>query len=147
MNLDGLYQEVILDHAKRPHNYGKPDAHDAHAHRLNPTCGDTVDVFLTLGDDQRIKEVTFSGRGCAISQASASMMTDIVKGKTMDEAHIILRDFQSKMMDREAEFAFDDKEMEELEALQGVRQFPTRIRCATLAWHALEDALSALSDE
>ncbi|MEL7235603.1 MAG: Fe-S cluster assembly sulfur transfer protein SufU, partial [Chloroflexota bacterium] len=83
MNLNSLYQEVILDHAKHPHNYGTPETHDAHAHRLNPTCGDTVDVYLTLGEDGRIKEVTFSGRGCAISQASASMMTDSVKGRSL----------------------------------------------------------------
>lgn len=145
MNLDSLYQEVILDHAKHPHNYGELDPHDAHAHRLNPTCGDTVDVYLSIDEDKRIAKVTFSGRGCAISQASASMMTDIVLGKTMDEAHAALRDFQGKMMDREAEFVFDSEEMEELEALQGVRQFPNRIRCATLAWHTLEDALSEVS--
>lgn len=146
MNLDSLYQEVILDHAKHPHNYGKLDPHDAHAHRLNPTCGDTVDVYLNIDAEGRIAEVTFSGRGCAISQASASMMTDIVLGKTMDEAHTALRDFQGKMMDREAEFVFDSEDMEELEALQGVRQFPNRIRCATLAWHTLEDALSEIDD-
>ncbi|MEM6284929.1 MAG: Fe-S cluster assembly sulfur transfer protein SufU [Chloroflexota bacterium] len=146
MNLDSLYQEVILDHAKHPHNYGEPESYDAHAHRLNTTCGDSVDVYLTIGEDNRIAEVMFSGRGCAISQASASMMTDIVQGRTLEEAHTALRDFQSKMMDREAEFAFDDEAMEELETLQGVRQFPNRIRCATLAWHTLEDALSEVEE-
>ncbi len=147
MNLNSLYQEVILDHAKHPHNYGELDPHDAHAHRLNPTCGDTVDVYLTVGADGRIGRVTFSGRGCAISQASASMMTDIMQGKTLDEAHNALRDFQAKMMDRDAEFVFENEDMEELEALQGVRQFPNRIRCATLAWHTLEDALGSLADD
>lgn len=142
MNLDSLYQEVILDHAKNPHNYGELDPHDGHGHRLNPTCGDTIDVYITLDDAKRIKAVTFTGQGCAISQASASMMTDIIRGKTLDEAHTALRDFQGKMMDKDAEFVFDEPAMEELEALQGVRQFPTRIRCATLAWHTLEDALS-----
>lgn len=142
MNLDSLYQEVILDHAKNPHNYGELDPCDGHGHRLNPTCGDTVDVYLTLDNEKRIEQVTFKGQGCAISQASASMMTDIIRGKTLDEAHKALRDFQGKMMDKDAEFVFDEPAMEELEALQGVRQFPTRIRCATLAWHTLEDALS-----
>lgn len=144
MNLDSLYQEVILDHAKHPHNYGKLEACDATAHRLNPTCGDTIDVYLVVDEENRIKEIKFSGRGCAISQASASMMTDIMLGKTMEEASAALRDFQNKMMDKDAEFVFDRTEMEELESLQGVRQFPTRIRCATLAWHTLEDALSQI---
>jgi nitrogen fixation protein NifU and related proteins len=142
MSLESLYQEVILDHAKHPHNYGKLDPHDAHAHRLNPTCGDAVDVYLTLTDGV-ITKVTFSGKGCAISQASASMMTEAITGKTLAEAHKVLRDFQDKMMDREGEFLFDSEDMEELEALGGVRQFPNRIRCATLAWHALEDALGS----
>jgi nitrogen fixation protein NifU and related proteins len=147
MNLGSLYQEVILDHAKHPHNYGELDPHDAAAHRLNPTCGDTVEIQLVLGEDNRISAIKFSGRGCAISQASASMMTDIMIGKTMDEAHAVLRDFQTKMTDLDGDFAFEAQEMEELEALGGVRQFPNRIRCATLAWHALEDALSKVDGE
>ena len=142
MDLSSLYQEVILDHAKNPHNYGKLDPHDGHGHRLNPTCGDTVDIYLTLNTDGHIDKVTFSGSGCAISQASASMLTDVIRGKSLSEAHALLRDFQDKMMNREADFVFESQEMEELEALQGVRQFPNRIRCATLAWHTLEDALS-----
>ncbi len=142
MNLSSLYQEVILDHAKNPHNYGELDPHDGHGHRLNPTCGDSVDIYLTVNTDEQIEKVTFSGSGCAISQASASMLTDVIRGKSLPEAHAILRSFQDKMMNREAEFIFDDEEMEELEALQGVRQFPNRVRCATLAWHTLEDALS-----
>ena len=141
MNLSSLYQEVILDHAKNPHNYGELDPHDGHGHRLNPTCGDSVDIYLTVNADEKIETVTFSGSGCAISQASASMLTDVIRGKSLPEAHAILRSFQDKMMSREAEFVFDE-EMEELEALQGVRQFPNRVRCATLAWHTLEDALS-----
>lgn len=144
MSLESLYQEVILDHAKHPHNYGKLDPHDASAHRLNPTCGDQVEVQLTLGEDARIAQVRFNGRGCAISQASASMMTDLMMGKTLEEAHATLRDFQAKMSDPAAEFTFETPEMEELEALGGVRQFPNRVRCATLAWHTLEDALSQL---
>lgn len=147
MNLSSLYQEVILDHAKNPHNFGNLDDKHAEAHRLNPTCGDTVAVQVRLGADQRIAEIKFNGRGCAISQASASMMTDIMIGKTLEEAHAALRDFQAKMMDNHADFEFDSEEMEELESLQGVRQFPTRIRCATLAWHTLEDALSQLEQE
>ena len=142
MSLGSLYQEVILDHAKTPHNYGALDPHDARAHRLNPTCGDTVEVQLAFDDDGRIAAIKFSGKGCAISQASASMMTDIMQGKTLDEAHALMRDFQGKMTDLDGEFAFEDEALEELEALGGVRQFPNRIRCATLAWHALEDALS-----
>lgn len=145
MNLGSLYQEVILDHAKHPHNYGTLDPHDAAAHRLNPTCGDKVEIQLTLGADGRISAIKFSGRGCAISQASASMMTDIMLGKTLAEAHAVLRDFQAKMTDLDGAFTFEAAEMEELEALGGVRQFPNRVRCATLAWHTLEDALSALN--
>lgn len=147
MNLQSLYQAVILDHAKNPHNYGKLDQHHAAAHRLNPTCGDTVEVQVTLTADKRIEAIKFNGRGCAISQASASMMTDIMIGKTLPEAHEILRSFQGKIMDHDHEFEFDAEELEELEALGGVRQFPTRVRCATLAWHTLEDALSQLDDD
>jgi nitrogen fixation protein NifU and related proteins len=141
MNLGSLYQEVILDHAKHPHNYGELDGHTHAAHRLNPTCGDTVAVQLVVSDET-ITAIKFNGRGCAISQASASMLTDLITGKTLKQAHQIMRDFQGKMMDTDIDFLFDDEAMEELEALGGVRQFPNRIRCATLAWHALEDALS-----
>jgi nitrogen fixation NifU-like protein len=144
MSLESLYQEVILDHAKHPHHYGKLDDAHASAHRLNPTCGDSVEVQLTLAEDGRIAVIQFNGRGCAISQASASMMTDVMLGKTLDEAHAALRDFQSRMMDKNGAFTFELEDMQELEALGGVRQFPNRIRCATLAWHTLEDALAQL---
>lgn len=137
-DIEELYQEIILEHNKRPHNFGplKEATHQADGH--NPLCGDEIKVSLRLEED-RITALHFEGQGCAISKASASMMTDAVAGRTIDEARAIadkvLHAFQPDGEDLLLE------EDGEIAALLGVRKFPARIKCATLAWHALICAL------
>lgn len=136
MSLDSLYQEVILDHYKNPHHYGTlPGA--PLIHEENPSCGDQIDLQMIVGADQRIQAIKFTGQGCAISRASASMMTEVVEGKTVDEARQLIAEFQQMLMND----ADVSDELGDLEALRGVRQFPVRVKCATLAWHALQALL------
>ncbi|MHB8627688.1 MAG: Fe-S cluster assembly sulfur transfer protein SufU [Aggregatilineales bacterium] len=138
MSLDALYQEVILDHYKNPYNYGTlPGA--PLVHQENPSCGDQIDLQLIVGADQHIQAIKFTGQGCAISRASASMMTQVVEGKTVEEARRLIAEFQ-QMLINDADVP---DELGDLEALRGVRQFPVRIKCATLAWHALQILLNA----
>ena len=142
MDLRELYQDIILDHGQRPRNFRKQAAPSHFAHGHNPLCGDRVTVYVTL-EDGRIKDVSFEGRGCAISQASASLMTEILKGKTLAEAETVFKGFHAKVTGG-AEPALapalaDD--MERLEPLTGVKAYPARVKCATLAWHAFEAAL------
>lgn len=134
-----LYQEMILDHKKRPRNFRAIEGeHARHADGHNPLCGDRVTVFLEL-DGGVVKDVSFQGNGCAISTASASMMTEAVKGKSEGEAHRLFETFHALVMGKEppAEVVALGK----LEAFAGVRAFPMRVKCATLAWHTLEAAL------
>jgi len=138
MSLESLYQEIILDHYKRPRNFGPlPDAALAVAHE-NPLCGDQLQLYVDV-EGQRIKGICFHGRGCAISLASASMMTEQVKGQPTERVQQWIQDFLTFMR---SEGELPEEEMEELVALQGVRQFPVRVKCATLAWNALQEALT-----
>ncbi|WP_298022434.1 Fe-S cluster assembly sulfur transfer protein SufU [uncultured Parasphingopyxis sp.] len=142
-DLRELYQEVILDHGKHPRNFGKLDGADHQAHGHNPMCGDTLFVFLALDENGRITGVSFDGKGCAISVASASMMTEIVKGKTEAEANRMF-DYFHKLCtqdDPPDEAGLDPDDVDRLQVLSGVRQFPVRVKCATLAWHTLSAAL------
>jgi nitrogen fixation protein NifU and related proteins len=133
--LDELYRELILDHYRHPHNKGKLEG-AAHAEGYNPLCGDEIELDVAVGDGV-IEDIAFSGRGCSISQASGSMMTDAVKGQRTEDAARIAAEFRS-MMTEDAE---PDPELGDLEAFQGVAKFPVRVKCATLAWRVLEDAL------
>jgi nitrogen fixation NifU-like protein len=135
-DLRDLYQEVILDHSKKPRNFGKP-AHANHtAQGHNPLCGDRVTIYLDLGEDGRVKEVTFEGSGCAISMASASIMTEMLKGKTVDEAKTLFEKFHGVVTGEDEDLSgADGVDLDRLEALSGVREFPMRVKCATLAWH------------
>jgi nitrogen fixation protein NifU and related proteins len=136
--LTALYQELILDHYRRPRNKGTL-AHATHAVSLNnPLCGDEIDLQLRVDGDV-IKEVGFVGRGCSISQASASMMTQLLKDRTVPQA-LALADRMSAMMQGD-EAAARDKSLGELRALAGVSKFPVRIKCALLPWNALTDAI------
>jgi nitrogen fixation NifU-like protein len=136
MSLNGLYQEVILDHYKNPHNYGTlPGARLIH--QENPSCGDQIDLQLIVKDN-RIEAIKFTGQGCAISRASASMMTEVVEGKTVEEVQRLIGEFQQMLISGKE----TPDELGDLEALQGVRQFPVRVKCATLAWHALQALLN-----
>lgn len=139
-DLRDLYQEVILDHSKRPRNFGKPAEINHMAQGHNPLCGDRVTVYLDLGSDGKVKEVTFEGSGCAISMASASIMTEMLKGKTVDEAKALFDKFHGVVTGEEETGAgavngADNLDLDRLEALSGVREFPMRVKCATLAWH------------
>jgi nitrogen fixation NifU-like protein len=135
--LDDLYREVILDHYRNPRNKGTLVAPTCKSEGYNPVCGDEIAVELLL-DGGLIKDVAFHGRGCSISQASGSMMTDAVKGRSPAEARKLVAAFKHLMTDPEDEPAED---LGDLEALQGVAKFPVRVKCATLAWRVLEEGL------
>jgi nitrogen fixation protein NifU and related proteins len=141
-----LYQEVILDHGKQPRNFRRPDHPTNEAAGRNPLCGDQLVVYLDIGEDGTIKDAAFVGKGCAISMASASMMTEIVKGKTVDEARALFDRFHHMCTDDEAEPVEDDEALEKLQVLSGVRQFPVRVKCATLPWHTLTAAIEGLKE-
>lgn len=133
-----LYQELILDHYRKPRNKGTLENADATIEMRNPLCGDEVDLQV-IYDGNSIGDVKFSGRGCSISQASASMMTQIIKGKSREEIDAIRTKFRELIMGDLA--VADDKSLGSLRALSGVSKFPARVKCALLAWNALETAL------
>lgn len=135
-DLRELYQEVILDHSRRPRNFGPCPACNRDAKGHNPLCGDRLSVHLDLEGDT-IKDVHFEGQGCAISVASASLMTEAVKGKTVAEAKQLFDRFHALVTGKEEA----DDELDKLEVLAGVRDYPVRVKCATLAWHTLAAAL------
>lgn len=142
MELRELYQDIILDHGRHPRNHrvmAKP-SHFAHGH--NPLCGDRVTVYVSL-DNDRIADVSFEGRGCAISQASSSLMTEVLKGKTVAEAKTLFEAFRARVTGGPPPTVPEnlDDEADRLEPLTGVKQFPVRVKCATLPWHAFEAAL------
>lgn len=140
MSLDDLYREVILDHCRNPRNFGKLPEANTSIHLKNPTCGDEIDLqLLVVGG--RIEKAAFSGQGCSISQASASMMTEAITGKSVEEAQAILEDFE-RMMHGEAAGG----ELGDLSALEGVARFPVRIKCALLAWEGLDKSLKQIKN-
>lgn len=140
-----LYQEVILDHGKNPRNFRRPDAFTCEALGNNPMCGDALVIYLTLDDERKIRDVSFQGKGCAISMASASMMTEILKGHTAEEASRLFDAFHDMCTSDEPApetvEGFDEDTLERLRMLAGVRDFPMRVKCATLAWHTMHAAL------
>jgi nitrogen fixation NifU-like protein len=140
-NLGDLYQEVILDHNKRPRNFREVPGANRRAEGHNPLCGDRLTVTLDV-EDGVIREIGFLGSGCAISKASASMMTDAVKGKTREEAERIFEAFHA-MVTGKQENGFDPADLGKLAAFEGVREFPVRVKCASLAWHTLHAALES----
>jgi len=136
-DLRDLYQEVIFDHYKRPRNRGALEAATHHAEGHNPLCGDQVTIYLDV-DDGVVKDVRFEGAGCAIATASASLMTEALKGRTVAEVDALFRRFHDLVTDDNAKAS---PELGKLEVLAGVREFPARVKCATLAWHTLNAAL------
>jgi nitrogen fixation protein NifU and related proteins len=138
--LTDLYQEVILDHNRRPRNYGPLADADAEAHGHNPLCGDKLTVFVKLANGT-VSDIHFVGSGCAISKASASLMTEAIKGKSISEAMGAFDRFQG-MLTTPIDIPVDLEGIGKLEALAGVREFPMRVKCATLAWHTLKAALT-----
>ena len=143
-DLRDVYQEVILDHYRKPRNFRPLDAANQEASGHNPLCGDRVSVFLEV-DGETVKDVAFQGAGCAISTASASMMTEAVKGKTLDEVRALFESFHD-FMTGNGEGGGERDDLGKLEALSGVRQIPIRVKCATLAWHTLKAAIEAGGD-
>jgi len=136
--LDDLYQEVILDHGRRPRNFRIIQGADRVAEGLNPLCGDHFKLYLKLEGD-RIQDIAFEGSGCAISKASASLMTSALKGKTVAEAERMFERFHSLVTEGPAHVELS--ELGKLAALSGVCEFPARVKCASLVWHALDSAL------
>jgi nitrogen fixation NifU-like protein len=135
--LSDLYQEVILDHNRRPRNFRVIEAPSHHAEGYNPLCGDRLDLFVAIEGD-RIADVAFQGSGCAISKASASLMTDALKGRTVQEARELFERFH-RMVTTPPDAPVED--LGKLSVLAGVREFPVRVKCASLAWHTLKAAL------
>lgn len=138
--LTDLYQEVILDHNRRPRNFGQLIDPDGQAHGHNPLCGDRLTVYLRLADG-RIADIRFEGSGCAISKASASLMTEAVMGRSVDQALHLFERFQS-LVTTSPDGVIDTRGLGKLETLAGVREFPMRVKCATLGWHTLKAALT-----
>jgi len=137
-DLRDLYQELILDHNKRPRNFKKLEDANRSAEGYNPLCGDKVKIYARL-EDGRVKDVSFEGSGCAISKASASVMTESLKGKTVAEVEALFKRFRDLVTGKEA--GAPEADLGKLVVFSGVCEFPTRVKCATLAWHALAAAL------
>ena len=139
MDLKDLYRDVIVDHNRNPRNFGKLDPADAHADGHNPLCGDRLTMYLNL-DGGRIREAKFDGSGCAISVASASLLTEAVKGKSREEIKALFDDVHTLLTQHDAQV--DLTKLGKLAALSGVREFPARVKCASLCWHTLNAALA-----
>jgi nitrogen fixation protein NifU and related proteins len=139
-----LYEQVILDHNKAPRNFGVMDNPDLHADGYNALCGDQFTVYLKMNGDV-IEDVRFDGSGCAISKSSASVMTTMLKGKTRDEAQALFAQFQD-MITSDVDTPLDEDALGKLKVFGGVREYPVRVKCATLAWHTLVSALKGEDD-
>lgn len=145
MGLEELYREVILDHYRNPRNRGHLDSPDATAEGVNPMCGDELNLELSFSDGV-VSDIAVSGQGCSISQASASMMTEAIKGKTREEIDDLVAEFRAMMSIEDSEASAIDPDrpgatLGDIEALQGVRKYPVRIKCASLGWNTLLEAL------
>ena len=138
-DIKDLYQEVIVDHNRSPRNFGKLDPAGRTLEGFNPLCGDRLTLYLDL-DDGHISDISFDGHGCAISIASASLMTEGVKGKSVQEAGAIFNDFHELVTDTSQDI--DPVSMGKLAVLAGVREYPSRVKCATLCWHTLRELLA-----
>jgi nitrogen fixation NifU-like protein len=140
-SLRELYQEVILDHSRHPRHFGALQGATHRGQGYNPLCGDRVTVYLHVDDDGRIDDVSFEGRGCAISQASASMMTEMIKGRSVAEAEDLMGGFLRLVKGEEDANGLAGEDRERLDVMAGVSAFPMRVKCATLAWHTMKSAL------
>ena len=149
MNLKELYQEIILEHGKNPRNLRETENFNKDAKGHNPLCGDKVHVYLKLDDNKSIKDISFEGSGCAISMASASIMTDLLKNKKEKEVKEVVEDFL-EMIKKKPELStkiLQEDEKTKLMCLSGVKQYPMRVKCATLAWHTLTSAIEGKKKE
>ena len=139
MQLDSLYQEVILDHYKRPQHKGLAATYDAQVHHVNPSCGDEITLNVSL-DADKVAAITWDGVGCSISQASVSILSDLLLGKSIAEADLVLNNF-TELMQSKGTMVGDDAILEDAVAMAGVSKFPARIKCALLGWMAYKDAV------
>ena len=139
--LRDLYQEVIFDHNRKPRNFHKLPGANRHAEGFNPLCGDQLSVYLKVSDRDVIEDVSFEGRGCAISTASASIMTETLKGKTVQQAGTLFENFHRLVTGQDVDAATPAADLGKLHVLTGVRDYPARVKCATLAWHTVQAAL------
>ena len=149
MDLKELYQDIILEHGKSPRNFGKCEKYTHEAKGYNPLCGDQVHVYLKLNNEKNVDDVTFEGTGCAISIASTSIMTELVKGKSLEVAKKIVIDFLNMIKDTK-EIKSNDLDGDQkikIMSLSGVKQYPMRVKCATLAWHTLTSAINGKKEE
>ena len=149
MNLKELYQEIILDHGKTPHNLKKIENFNKDAKGHNPLCGDKVHVYLKIDDEKNIEDISFEGSGCAISIASASIMTDLLKNKKEKEVKEVVEDFLEMIKEKpelSTKILLED-EKTKLMCLSGVKQYPMRVKCATLSWHTLISAIDNTQEE
>ena len=149
MNLKELYQEIILDHGKNPRNLRKTENFNKDAKGYNPLCGDKVHVYLKLNENKKIEDISFEGQGCAISMASASIMTDLIKGKEEFEVKEIVNDFLDMIKEKDElkNNILQEDDKTKLMCLSGVKQYPMRVKCATLSWHTLISAINNSQEE
>ena len=149
MNLKELYQEIILDHGKNPRNLRKTDNFNKDAKGHNPLCGDKVHIFLKLNENKKVEDISSEGQGCAISMASASIMTDLIKGKEEKEVKEIINDFLEMIKEKDSlnTKLLEEDEKTKLMCLSGVKQYPMRVKCATLSWHTLISAIDKSQNE
>ena len=149
MDLKQLYQDIILEHGKSPRNIGKCEGYNYDAKGYNPLCGDKVHVYLKLDDQKKVENLTFEGDGCAISLASASIMTELVKGKTFNNTKEIMNDFLNMIKNTKEIKSnnLDEDQKTTIMSLSGVKQFPMRVKCATLSWHTLNSAMEGNKEE
>ena len=149
MDLKQLYQDIILEHGKSPRNFGKCKKYTHEAKGYNPLCGDKVQVYLKMNNKKEVENLTFEGSGCAISMASTSIMTELVKGKSFDTTRKIVLDFFNMVKNTQEIKSKDLNEDEKttIMSLSGVKQYPMRVKCATLAWHTLESAIEGKKEE
>ena len=149
MNLKELYQEIILDHGKNPRNLRRAENFNKDAKGHNPLCGDKVHVYLKLNENKKVEDISFEGQGCAISMASASIMTDLVKGKEEFEVKEIVNDFLGMIKEKDQlnSNILNEDDKTKLMCLSGVKQYPMRVKCATLSWHTLTSAIDKSQEE
>ena len=149
MDLKQLYQDIVLEHGKSPRNFGKCEKYTHQAKGRNPLCGDQVQVYLKLNKDKKVENLTFEGSGCAISIASTSIMTELVKGKSIEIVKKIVIDFLN-MIRNTSEIKsnnLDENQKTKIMSLSGVKQYPMRVKCATLAWHTLTSAIEEKNED
>ena len=149
MNIKELYQEIILEHGKNPRNLRKTDNFNKDAKGYNPLCGDHVHVYLKLNEKKKVEDASFEGSGCAISMASASIMTDLLKNKKQKEVKEVVKDFLEMIKEKpelSTKILLED-EKTKLMCLSGVKQYPMRVKCATLSWHTLTSAMDGKKEE